>query len=396
VRVLTFTTLFPNRREPNRGVFIRRRMERVAALCDIEVIAPVPFPGRGVPRRETIAGLAVHHPRYWSLPGRWPAFKPRSMASSARSLAARLHAEQPFDLVDAHFAHPDGAAAARLAEKLGLPLVLSLRGSDIHRDLHDPALRPRILDTVRRAAAVIAVAAPLADALRDAGADMDKVHVIENGIDADAFPPRDAADAKREIGASDSDTPLLFAAGSLLPIKGFDILLEAFARANLQARLWIAGEGAQRPELEALVKRHALSDRVRLLGTVAAEAMPAYFAAADGFVLSSRNEGCPNVLLEALASGCPVVATRVGHVPALVTDGENGTLVPAEDVTAMAHALTGLLDKKTHDRARIRASVDAHTWERVARRVREVFQDTLRGPGNPVNERTSAPCSAES
>ena len=396
MRILTFTTLFPNRRQPNRGVFIRRRMERVAALCDIEVIAPVPFPGRGVPRRETITGLLVHHPRYWSVPGRWAGFKPRSMARSAKALAARLHKQQPFDLIDAHFAHPDGAAAARLAQELGLPFVLSLRGSDIHRDLFDPALRPRLLDTVRRSAAVIAVAGPLADALRDAGAEMEKVHVIPNGVDADAFPPRDPADAKREVGASDSDAPLLLAAGSLLPVKGFDILIEAFARIEPPARLWIAGEGAQRLELEALVAGHALSDRVRFLGAVAHDAMPAYFAAADGFVLSSRNEGCPNVLLEALVSGCPVVATRVGHVPALVTDGENGTLVPAGDAAALTQALAGLLDRKDHDRALIRASVADHSWERVAQRVREVFQDTLRGPGNPVNERTSAPCSAES
>lgn len=404
MRILTFTTLFPNRSYPERGVFIRERMHRVASLADVEVVAPVPaavpLPGvaragrlASVPREEEIAGLRVHHPRYLSVPGEWPRLKPRSIARGARATVDRLHARAPFDLVDAHFAHPDGAAAARVAERLGRPFVLTLRGSDIHRDLDRPRLRPLILDTVGRAAAVIAVAESLAAPLRAAGVDEEKIHVIPNGIDTARFAPRDRGAARAEIAAG-FDGPLLLAVGALLPVKGFDLLLDAFPALPGDTRLWIVGDGPMREALEAQAARNRIADRVRFVGAVPHDTLPAFYAAADGFVLSSRNEGCPNVLLEALASGCPAAAARVGHVPELIEEGVNGLLAPAGDATALSAALRGLLDSQ-HDRARIRASVEDLTWERVARRVRDVFSKALRNAGTPVAERTSA-CSARS
>ena len=402
MRVLTFTTIFPNRSYPNQGVFVRERTHHLAKRCGVEVVAPVPrsipLPGiarsnllASVPAREEIAGLTVHHPRYLSLPGSWARIKPRSIARGCWPTVQRLHAEQPFDLIDAHFAHPDGAAAARLARRLDIPFVLSLRGSDIHRDMDRKAIRPRILETTQHAAALIAVARPLADRLIEAGVDAKKIHVIPNGVNADRFAPGDRAAARAAIGADD-DRPLLLAVGALRWIKGFDLLIEAMGEVPSDVALWIVGEGEMRADLKEQAARAGLSNRIRFAGAVAHEELPSYYAAADGFILPSRNEGCPNVLLEALASGCPTIATSVGHVPAIIRNGENGQLVAPGNASALAAAMRNLLDAH-HDRARIRASVTDLTWERVAEQVHDVFT-SLRGSTNPASKRTSA-CSAE-
>ncbi|MHC4956751.1 MAG: glycosyltransferase [Planctomycetota bacterium] len=382
MRVLTFTTLFPNAAQPNKGVFVLGRTKRVASYCDIEVVAPLPaappLPGlkRGrelanVPDVETIDGLRVHHPRYLALPGRWPRLKPRSIANGAWATIARLHAERPFDLVDAHFAHPDGVAAARIAHRLGRPLVLSLRGSDIHRDLHDPRLRSVILETARAADAVIAVSQNLADEIVDAGHAAENVRVIPNGVDSTRFSPMEQAEARREIDAGDG--PLILAVAALVPVKGVDTLLEAFARGPATTRLWIAGDGPLRGEYEALAQRLGVAERVRFLGAVPHAALRAHYAAADLFVLPSRNEGCPNALLEALSCGCPAVATRVGHAPSLVTDGVNGVLAEPGDVESLAGAIERA-GTVAFENDRVRASVRDLSWERVAMRVAEVFE----------------------
>jgi glycosyltransferase involved in cell wall biosynthesis len=373
MRVLTFTTLFPNAAQPNKGVFVRERMRHVAGLCDIEVVAPLPSLKReltSVPDVETIAGLTVHHPRYLALPGRWPRLKPRSIANGALPIVEQLHAEQPFDLIDAHFAHPDGVAAARIAERLGLPFVLSLRGSDVHRDLGDERLRGQILDTAGAADAVVAVSQNLADGIVDAGLPAGKVRVIPNGVDSTRFSPMERDEARREVRAGDG--PLLLAVAALVPVKGIDVLLDSFARLPEDHRLWIAGDGPLRGELEARARLLRIADRVRFLGAVPHAALRAYYAAADVFVLPSRNEGCPNALLEALACGCPAVATRVGHAPAVLKDGV-GVLAEAGDATSLAAALERALGFPI-DVDRVREAVRELSWERVASRVAEVFE----------------------
>jgi glycosyltransferase involved in cell wall biosynthesis len=396
MRVLTFTTLFPNRSYPNRGVFVRERTRHVAKLCDLRVVAPVPaslpLPGRAgklaaVPREEQIAGLSVSHPRFLSLPGAWSRLKPRTIAKGAWTTVEQLHRAAPFDLIDAHFAHPDGAAAARLSDRLSIPFVLSVRGSDVHRDIERPALRSLILKTASAAARVIAVAAPLAERLIEAGVSPKKIRVIPNGVDATRFAPRDRRIARRTIGA-DSGQPLLLAVAALKPVKGLDVLLDSLASLPTSVRLWIVGEGPQRSALESRAVRLGLADRVRFVGAVPHEDLVDYYAAADGFVLPSRNEGCPNVLLEALASGCPAVASRVGHVPALL---DEAWTVPAGEPATLAASLRRLLDTRP-DAASIRRQVKDLTWEAVAARVLHVFQEAL---GKPVGERTST-CSAES
>lgn len=382
MRVLTFTTLFPSRGYPTHGLFVRARTAAVATLCDVEVVVPLPWAPpllRGdrvrrlkmAPASDTSGALKVHHPRFFSLPGEWASRKPAWIAHGAWPVVRSLAARAPFDVVDAHFAHPDGAAAARLAARLGIPFTITLRGSDIHRDLARREMRPLLLDTLDRATAVIAVAKPLADAVLEAGVRAEKVHVIENGVDSSLFQPRDRKLARREIGAP-VEGALVLAVGSLVPVKGFDLLLRAFAPLRDHARLWIVGEGTGRSDLESLAVALGIHDRVTFVGAVPQERLPAYYAAADTLCLSSRNEGCPNVVLESLATGTPVVATSVGHIPSLVREGANGRLVTPEDVSALTRGLVAQIQAPLSPQA-VRFTVADLSWESVARRVVDVL-----------------------
>lgn len=406
MRVLTFTTLFPNRSRPTLGIFVRERMSAVARLVDLEVVAPVPWAPpigarfralRAIPAADETAGLRVRHPRFLSPPGEWSRLKPALLARGAWPVVRALHAEAPFDLVDAHFAHPDAATGVRLAERLGIPCVVSVRGSDIHRDLKRPALRPLLLDTLGRAAAVIAVAENLAEAMRGAGVPPSKIRVIENGVDTDRFQPRSRSEARTRLGVPPAP-PLFLAIGKLAPVKGFDLLLDAFAPFRERALLWIVGEGPERAALEERAGRLGLGPSVRFLGPLPAEALRDPFAASDAFVLSSRDEGCPNVVLEALASGRPVAATRVGQVPYLVEEGRNGALASPGSPEELRQAMERVL-RAGYDPARVRESVSSRTWPAVADKVRRAFEDALLARtasdrANPPSGRT--PCSARS
>lgn len=165
--------------------------------------------------------------------------------------------------------------------------------------------------------------------------------LVENGVDAEEFTRTlDTAEAKRRIGF-DPGRLLVGAVGRLSEEKGFDVLIRAAATC-LDVDFVIAGEGPHRPTLEALIGELGLGGRVRLLGYH--DDTLAFYQALDLFVLSSRREGLPNVVLEAMAVGVPVVATRVGGVPRLAEDGRTGLLVEPGSVDELARAVARLLE----------------------------------------------------
>ncbi|MGE5178129.1 MAG: glycosyltransferase family 4 protein [Bacteroidota bacterium] len=352
LRILSFTTLFPNPAEPTRGIFVRNRLAGVATHADLLVIAPVnagrnPRVLRTPLRRRDPAGFEVLHPRFAVLPGVLKGWDASFLYSETLPQIRHALVGPPPDLVDAHYAYPDGAAALRLARDLGVPFVLTVRGSDLEVLARDGAQRPEIERTLRSAAAVVAVSRSLERRAIELGAEPARVHVVPNGVDTARFRPLDRAEARQGLGL-DPDKPVLLAVGRLDPIKGLDFLLEAFAafRARTEgtaARLELVGDGPERRTLEAAIHRLQLGGAVSLRGTQPPEALPLWYAAADVVCLASHSEGCPNVVTEALACGRPVVATAVGGVPDLIEEGRNGFLIrdrdPAHAATLLARAL---------------------------------------------------------
>ena len=181
-----------------------------------------------------------------------------------------------------------------------------------------------------------------------------KLHLIPNGIEAP--PPRQAADVRAELGIPQS-APVLVAVGRLVANKGFDVLIEAAAKLVVdfpELRVLIAGEGDDRPELGALIEQRGLTGVVRLLGV--RTDIPDLLDAADLAVSSSRVEGSPLAILEQMQAARPIVATAVGGVPDLITDGEEGRLVASEDVDSLVRTIGELLRDPDQQQALGRAA----------------------------------------
>jgi glycosyltransferase involved in cell wall biosynthesis len=385
LRVLSLSTVFPNPGAPLHGLFVLERLRHLAAHAEIRVVAPVArFPWReasGV-RREERGGMPVEHPTFRYVPGVLKATDGLALALSALPTVLRLRREGfDFDLIDAHFAYPEGFAAVLLGRWLGRPVVVTERGT--LPMIWDDPLRGRAARwALRRADRAIAVSRHLGDMALAAGAEAGRVAVIENGVDAARFFPRDKAEARRAVGC-DHAGPMLVSVGHLSPRKGFHRVLDVLpdlVREVPDLVLAIVGgpgkEGDNRADLERRIRENGLGRHVVMAGPQTPEGVAAWIAAGDVFVLASDLEGCPNVVWEAMACARPVVASRVGHVEHMVPEHCGIVFGQAEDRTALRRALSEALERPW-DLARIRAHAAAHTWEGVAERVLEQWRLAL-------------------
>jgi len=357
---------------------VARRMEAWAEKYAEKwaVVAPVPFFPRvpwktkwevfsRVPFEERRDGWQVSHPRYFMVPGVGGIFQGRSMAAGARRVVERLWRDEgPFDLIDAHFVYPDGYAAVRIGRKFRVPVVISARGTDVNLYPELRGIGAKVRWTLKHADALIAVSSHLRDRMVSLGADPGKCAVVPNGVNFERFCVRQTPG---------HEPSRILTVCNLVPGKGVDVLLRAAAllkKNPLEVR--VAGDGPERSRLEVLARQLGMSGMVRFLGRVPHERMPAVYAEADLFCLASRAEGCPNVVLEALASGVPVVATSVGGIPEWVENGRNGFLVEAPEPKAFRTVVEKALSTRW-DPADIRATVGGRTWADTADAVQAVF-----------------------
>ena len=372
MKVLTTTSMFPNPANRMRGISVWQRTRALARLCEVRVIAPS-MDGAVAPR-EVVEGIEILHPRWTRIP-KAVVLNGHLFARLATRAAAELGGFAP-DAIDAHFVYPDGFGAIRLGRKLGVPVCVSARGTDVNELCFRWPMRRQARRVLREADQLIAVSAALEAKMIEAGAPADGIAVVPNGVDTELFHPGDRSAARRALGVSD-DATVLFSAGGLIEQKGYQDLIAGLAiladRPDL--RLSIAGDGPFEAALRQAAADAGLAGRVSLLGRLAPEAMAEWYRAADLLVFGSWREGCPNVVIEALASGLPVVATRVGGVPELV-DERSGVLFEPRAPEALAAALRAALGRDW-DRDAIAASGGARSWERVAREVYAVLEQMV-------------------
>lgn len=392
-RVLLFSTVFPNAAQPHHGVFVRERMKGLpASQFEVRVVAPTPWfplvsglrPGfrPRVPAEEVQEGVPVLHPRFLSIPGILKCLDGLFLFLWTLPVLMRLRREFRFDVIDAHFVYPEGLAAVLAGLVFRVPVTVTLRGM-LPLLVPFRLRRPQLRFVLRRAARVIAVAESLKRDAAALGVPAERVRVIENGIDPGLFHPIDRTDARRSLGLPKYG-PLLVSVGTLAPRKGFHLVMEAVARLRKSwptLRFAIVGgdgaEGAMEAELRQLAGKLGIEERVIFAGPRKSSELASWYAAADLFVLATAHEGCPNVVLEAMACGTPVVGTPVGSIPELLASPEVGLIVE-RDVESIAAGIDKALGKGW-DRDAVRARIESRTWRAVGAEVAEELRAALDG-----------------
>ncbi|AMK75874.1 glycosyltransferase [Methylomonas denitrificans] len=380
-RLIVFSSLYPSRVRPNAGVFIRERMSKVAHHCLLVVISPVPwFPLQSLIQwfkpdyrpqpdiYEDQDGISVYFPRFLSIPGVGRSWDGFFMALCSLTICYRLKKRFAFNLIDAHFAYPDGYAATLLGKWFKVPVTITLRGTEVPLS-KIPSRRQRLLKSLNDAARVFSVSDSLKRHVVNLGASAEKIRVVGNGIDTAKFFPIDRKQARQHWQIPE-DAQVLISVGGLVDRKGFHrvieilpALIEKFPRLLYLIVGGASPEGNIRSRLEQQVETLNLDQHVRFLGAMPAEQLHGPLSAADIFVLATANEGWANVFLEAMACGLPVISTDVGGNREVVADETLGTIVPFGDADALLLALDNALQRQWDRQAIVNYAAD-NSWDK--------------------------------
>ena len=373
LKILTFTTLYPSRLRPQHGIFVETRLRKLTESGAVEprVVAPCPwFPfasprfGRYAlfarqPSGETRHGLRVDYPRYLQLPKIGMSAAPFVMFTALLPvLRGQLRGGRDFDLIDAHYFYPDGVAAVLLGRALGRPVVVTARGSDLNVIAEHAVPRRWIRWAAHQADGLVTVSHGLQRRLMALGVAREQVRVLRNGVDLALFRPADRGSARRALGLSG---PTLLAVGNLVPLKRHRMMVEALTGLP-GIELVIVGDGPERSAIEELVRKRRVADRVRLLGRLPQDRLPEIYSAADLLVLVSTHEGWPNVLLESMACGTPVIVSGIDGITDIVASREAGRIVHEPTPDRLAAAIRDLL-AALPARAATRAYAERFDWQ---------------------------------
>ncbi len=374
MRIEVLTSLYPDSTRPRQGIFAERRWTLMRERGhEVHVIQPLPRAGRWlplarwrelarVPARELRSGIEVERPRYLHLPGRPGANAAAFARAGVRALAPRA---QP-DVVVLDYAWP-AAAAAPLLRGLGLPCVVCGRGSDVLEVAGRHDLARGLAGGLRAAGHWCAVSAQLVQALDRLAGSAGRGALVPNGVDLELFRLQERGSARRALGLPPPDDlgrpRLVLVCGHLIERKDPLLALEVFARgAGSEDRLVFLGRGPLHARLARAIRRKGLEARAELRGEVPPAELAHWYGACDLLLLTSLREGRPNVVLEALASGRPVLATESGGTAEVLGASSARLLSTSRDAEHLAQRMRALLADPP-DPHELRALVAHLTWE---------------------------------
>ena len=371
MKTLFISNLYPSADAPTRGMYNVHVFGAIGRHCETRLISPRPWwsrikqPGKllSVPQ-ENRGGMTATYPTFWTLPRYGVAYNGAALYHSIYGQVKRLRRDFPFDVILAAWAYPDAAAAARLARDFQCPLIINVLGSDINALAQMPALKPQIVSALRQAHRVISVSGALRERVLELGLPPEQVITQHNGVDREKFTLQDKTAVRARLGLP-PNRPIILYVGNFVPEKGVDTLVTAIKHllelGQKDVLLALVGSGPLEPALHSLVAQHGLQENVTFCGRKPHTEIPEWMAACDVFCLPSLREGCPNVVLESLSSGRPVVASEVGGVPELL-DAATGLLVPAGEPEAFAKALHIALCRNWSAEA-LRDATRGSSWE---------------------------------
>jgi len=377
MRLLFISNLFPDTTQPWRGldnVTLLHAMRTERPEADIRVLCL--RPGHGFWARKSCSfkprpGDEVLHPIYGWAPyvPKFGGMNDRLFAMAVRRALRELPADWKPDALLVPWLFPDGCGVNLLPELAGVPMVSVAQGSDVHHYLDLPMRRREILNLARRAR-IITRSEDLRQRLIRAGAEGGRVRTVYNGVDTQTFHPGDHSTARAKLNLP-VDGKLLLFVGNFLPVKGLDLLIKAMARALKELsgplRLVMIGSGPLQAEMAVLAKREGMPpDALIWAGRKAPADVAQFMRACNAVCLSSHNEGVPNVLLEALASGRPLVSTHVGGISEILDAATSGgVLIRGRHVSDYASALLAVL-RSPPDPLLLSRHAEDFAWPRCA------------------------------
>jgi teichuronic acid biosynthesis glycosyltransferase TuaC len=392
LNILLISNLFPNPVDPIRGIFTFQLSKRLKTICDLTILCPLPWFPRwaniglfrkwgafsNVPVNYKWQGFTVHSPKYLIIPKLSETAHAILMFPSLYSTVNRLHKEKHFDVVNTQWLYPDGVAAGWITNLLKIPHVLTALGCDANLFMKQMNKRPQIIRAIKNADGVTVVSEALRQFLIKEGFQDKHIDVIPNGVDSTVFHPRDRVHCIKQLNLKHDGKAVLFV-GQLLEVKGIIYLVEAVERLVKERKkftFYFVGEGEGRAKYEDEISRRRLSKYIRFVGNRPHSEIALWMGACEVFCLPSLREGFPNVVLEALFSGRPVVASRVGGIPEMVNE-RNGFLVEPQNSLSLAEYLLKALEKDW-DHELILNSVSNFTWERAAEQYFNTFKYAIR------------------
>lgn len=378
LKALLITNLFPNPEEPFRGIFIANMAREAKHECDLTVVSPLPWFPRAlkwlkkygsfsmIPHEFDIDGIKVYSPKYLAIP-KMGALHPVFIFLALWKTVSKIKKEQGIDLINAHWVFPDGVSASWIARLLKIPFILSARGCDINLYSKFILRRPQIINAVKAAYRITSVSQAQKETICKMGIPENKIMVIRNGVDIERFALKNREQCRSRLGLSSMAKIILFV-GQFVEVKGFNYLIEAIARlydeGKRDLRLIAIGNGPLKEGYRNKISKLGLGASVLFAGEKSRDEIPYWYGACDLLCLPSIREGCPNVVLEALASGRPVVASKVGGIPELLNE-KNGILFTPRDVGKLSEALRNAMERTWYP-GEIRNTVIQFSWKNVA------------------------------
>jgi teichuronic acid biosynthesis glycosyltransferase TuaC len=395
MKVVFLSNLFPNPVDSGRGVFSLHIAEKLKELCDLTVVCPLPFFPRWklfgvfgrwntfsfIPDGYSVEGIPVLSPKYFILPKISDTFHSALLIPQLLKTIRRLRETVGVDVVNAHWLYPDGVAAASVCKTLNIPLVLTALGSDVNVHAQRPIIGKQIRWAVKNSAAVTAVSRDLANKIDSWGASDNCSFSIPNGVDLSRFRVFDKKECRKELSLPE-ELKLILYVGRLSEEKGFNHLIDAveimFKERNAEKICVVAvGDGPLRTLYEKRVNSKGMTESFIFKGNQEHGLIPQWIGASDLLCLPSLTEGCPNVVMEALSAGRPVVASKVGGVPEMVRDGQQGFLSEAGDPADLLSCIEKALSRDW-DAKDLRSAVIEKSWGNVAGSYHEIYRSVLK------------------
>lgn len=388
IKILTFTSLYPNSENPHFGIFVENRLLQVLKRFPVyaDVIAPVPwFPFKNrifgkyskfakIAAKESRSEVAIFHPRYIHVPKYGMLISPFLMAFCLLcTLKFNKKLQNKYDLIDAHYFYPDGVAAVIVGSLLKIPVIITARGSDINEI--SKFMLPRYLMVLagKKARKIIAVSEALKNKMQSIGIPDLKISIVRNGVDLKLFNPNYITNKIQK--QNKLNKKIILSVGNLVKLKGHDIIIGALPYLT-EFELIIIGHGPEEIELKKISAKYNVKERVKFLGSVPQDKLVYYYCLADMLILASSREGFPNVLLEAIACDTPIIATNVGGVPEIIKDKKIGIILHDRSSDSVVKAVRQVISYK-REPGKIRDIAEMFSWEKTSEELYRIFKEII-------------------